>query len=447
MFRFFESRWRFPQTVTLLVEIPDESIASAVQQILALCENHPFRLLERVHFVRMVVLEATVDLRGNRIPGRILINAVFDYSAGEFFVDFARVLGEQLVQLLKLSPEFKELHTANVASWMEQKATQPATYHVGTLLDDLAVVRQESQLQMAIEQFMDQQQLAGAWVNADPTKIQRDVLEFVRSRPELPQTLRQPRTWRSRVFQTLDLLSELSLLALPPFSIATALVWLLGMSWWSWWWVSLATIVTGFILLAILIRWYEVTEGDFVVTPKPGQTRQLVEDEDFGVQNQITLVIPVRDSRFRRLTIRIVLWIANSVSKHWYQIGSLAGIDTIHFARFHLIDGGKRMVFISDFDGGWERYLFDFLGVGSLAVVPIWSSLHGCPKARLLRFPTEGFAPRFLAFTRAQQIRTHFNYSAVPHLTVSEIKRNAKMRSGLFRTGNRSQIQRWLDLF
>ena len=104
------------------------------------------------------------------------------------------------------------------------------------------------------------------------------------------------------------------------------------------------------------------------------------------------------------------------------------------------------MLFMSDYDGAWNRYLFDFTEVGSLAVVPIWSNLHGCPKARFLRFPTTGFAQRFLPFTRAFQQRTHLWYSAIKDLTVSEIKRNADIRAGLFRRGGKRTVENWLKL-
>ena len=177
-------------------------------------------------------------------------------------------------------------------------------------------------------------------------------------------------------------------------------MWYFGLSAWHLFWqIPAITLLLGAAYL-LLVRCYELIEGDLLVRPAEGRVAALVADEDFGIQNQFTLLAAVRNSRFRRLTIRIVLWLANAVSKHWYRRGKLVGIDTIHFARFNLIDNGRRMLFMSDFDGGWERYLFDFLGVGSLAVVPIWTNLHGCPKTRFLRFTTTGFAQRFLPFTQ-----------------------------------------------
>ena len=231
-----------------------------------------------------------------------------------------------------------------------------------------------------------------------------------------------------------------------PTVLACLHAWWWACNWWHLLWLIPAISILLVVLYLLIVRVYEITEGDLVIRPKPGQVAEFVEEEDFGIQNQFTMVTAIRDSFFRRLNIRLVLWLANGMSKHWYRRGRLVGIDTIHFARFHLMDGGRRMLFMSDFDGGWERYLFDFLAVGSLAVVPIWTNLHGCPKTRFLRFPTRGFGQRFLSFTRAKQRHTYVWYSAVDHLTVSEIKRNAQIRAGLYGRRSRAGIEKWLKL-
>ena len=119
--------------------------------------------------------------------------------------------------------------------------------------------------------------------------------------------------------------------------------------------------------------------------PDESHLKHIAASENNGVQNQISLVVDVKSSRARRVIITTVLWLVDAVSRQWYTRGRLAGIDTIHFARLFLLKGKRRMLFMSDYDGSWSRYLFDFTGPGSLAVVPIWSSLRGCPKARFLR--------------------------------------------------------------
>ena len=40
--------------------------------------------------------------------------------------------------------------------------------------------------------------------------------------------------------------------------------------------------------------------------------------------------------------------------------GSLIGVSTIHFVRWVLIDDGRRLMMVSDYDGSWESYIDEF---------------------------------------------------------------------------------------
>jgi hypothetical protein len=381
------------------------------------------------------------------MPPRMFVSAVFEGRKADFLDLLVKAGGDNLKQFLQHCDGFPSNACANeVQEWLQRHAESPQTYHIGTLRDDLNVIRDEYRLRVAIGKYVDRRQAAGAWLDADAVMIHREIRDFVRTQSDLPQGPRPSEPWLLRVMEWLDVSRMFATLAAPPTILACLFVWWFGMSWWSLFWLASVIALVLAILLFAVIRYYEITEGDLVVTPKPGHIAALVEDEDFAIQNQYTMLAPVRDSWFRRLNLRFVLWLANGFSKHWYRSGQLVGIDTIHFARFHLIDNGRRMLFMSDFDGGWERYLFDFLGVGSLAVVPIWTHLHGCPKTRFLRFPTKGFAQRFIPLTRAYQRPTQLWYSALEHLTVAEIKRHQKIRVGLFGRINRRTSEQWLKL-
>ena len=130
------------------------------------------------------------------------------------------------------------------------------------------------------------------------------------------------------------------------------------------------------------VRFLELTEPDVVVRQDDAKVKALEEAEDLTPQNQFTMVAPVRDSAARRLLLRGTLFLSDEFSKHFSTSGRLVGVETIHFARIHQIDQGRRFLFMSDFDGGWNRYLFDFLTTGAFAVVPNWTNLLGCPKTQ-----------------------------------------------------------------
>ena len=80
--------------------------------------------------------------------------------------------------------------------------------------------------------------------------------------------------------------------------------------------------------------------------------------EDLVSQNQLTLVTVVRPEQLRRL--QAVLEVIDLYGRRLTQRGELVGISTIHTVRWALIDGGRRLVLASNYDGPWENYIDEF---------------------------------------------------------------------------------------
>ena len=59
--------------------------------------------------------------------------------------------------------------------------------------------------------------------------------------------------------------------------------------------------------------------------------------------------------------------------------GSLIGISTIHFVRWVLIDEGRRLVMLSDYDGSWEGYIDEFAEMILSGLDAIWETSFGYP--------------------------------------------------------------------
>jgi hypothetical protein len=55
-------------------------------------------------------------------------------------------------------------------------------------------------------------------------------------------------------------------------------------------------------------------------------------------------------------------------------------IGTLHESRFVLMDGGKRLMFCSSFDGSWDQYIDDFATTGVAKNFELtWSHCQGFP--------------------------------------------------------------------
>lgn len=443
-----ESRWRRPLTLTVLGELPPEKSAAARQALQTGAAPFGLEDLAQLHYLRIFVVDAEEGPRGQVFPPRLVLSAVFDGETEQFVRDWIALAGDRLAMLFAFCVDFPKRGGAQeVRDWLFHHAHRPETFHIGAVRHQVADIRAESALHDAIQTFADRQCEAGVWDHGNPCRIHQDIQKHVALRQDLPRAPRGSTPWRIHLLQLLDLLK---IIATPLIPTALAAWLLVAPARQSPGWLLIFTllILGGLSLLWFLtIRLYESLEPDVVVRPAPGHVAALVDREDFGSQNQFTMLTPVRDSRFRRLNLRLTLWLSNGFSRHLWNRGKLSGVATIHFARFHRLDNGRRLLFMSDFDGGWDRYLFDFLSLGSFAVVPNWTNLHGCPKTRFLIWPTRGFGQRFLPFTRANQRPTDLWYCAIGHLTLHDIQRNARVRAGLFDKLNETKVRAWLALF
>lgn len=90
-------------------------------------------------------------------------------------------------------------------------------------------------------------------------------------------------------------------------------------------------------------------------------------------------------------------------------------IESIHYARWVILDGGTRLLFTSNFDGDLEGYLMEFAERDEGPLNLIFGNCVGWPGARPV-------GP-FIQYVRDHMIQAEYYYSAYPRHTVKEIKR------------------------
>ena len=127
--------------------------------------------------------------------------------------------------------------------------------------------------------------------------------------------------------------------------------------------------------------------------------------------------------------------------------GQLSGIPSIHFAHWAMIDNGRRLLFLSNYDGSWENYLDDFIDKASTGLTGIWSNTVGFPPTRFLVFAGARNGPWFKAWARNQQTYTAVWYSAYKNLTVNIIDNNSAICEGLVLPLAGAAVKEWLGRF
>jgi hypothetical protein len=135
--------------------------------------------------------------------------------------------------------------------------------------------------------------------------------------------------------------------------------------------------------------------------------------EDLVSQNQLTLVTVVQPERLPQL--RAVLDVIDLYARHLAEQGSLVGISTIHTVRWALLDGGRRLLMASNYDGTWESYIDEFAELILSGLDSIWDSSYGFPE---LGAQDVAALKHFL---RCHQAPANVFYSAYPAATVQNI--------------------------
>jgi hypothetical protein len=135
--------------------------------------------------------------------------------------------------------------------------------------------------------------------------------------------------------------------------------------------------------------------------------------EDAVAQNQLTVVTVIDPAHLDR--VRAVMAAIDSYAQRLAPPGSLIGISTIHFARWLVIDEGRRLLFVSDYDGSWESYIDEFAEMILTGLDAIWETSFGMPPdgARDL--------PAFKRFLRSHQVPSDVFFAAYPEKTVLNV--------------------------
>jgi hypothetical protein len=211
-------------------------------------------------------------------------------------------------------------------------------------------------------------------------------------------------------------------------------------------WLGVALI--AILLLAVgLLRWKEKHDPILADNDIPmGNTSQLMSQEDFISQNQMTHYVSLKPGLLRTVLLRTGLFLVNILARYSFNQGSLSDISSIHFARWQIINKGKELLFFSNFDGTWENYLSDFVDRACIGLTLIWSNTIEFPRTVFWAGAGAADEERFKNWTRKYQVKTDIWFSAYKNLTVKNIIRNHQIRMGLQQDFNASQAAAWLKM-
>ena len=185
-------------------------------------------------------------------------------------------------------------------------------------------------------------------------------------------------------------------------------------------------------LLGLLrLRMLEKTDAELCGRVDQAHTDALAAIEDHDVSNQFTAMGSLKPGFVRRWSAAAVFFAIDYAARHVFNRGGLARVRTIHFARWVFIDGGKRAMFMSNYDGSLEAYMEDFINKVGFGLNLAFNAGIGYPRTRWLAFDGCEDERKFKEYLRRHQVPTQVWYKAYPGLTAVDLERNGRLRRGV----------------
>jgi len=382
-----------------------------------------FAALEGVHFARFVLLEETKDLNGEHLSALLLYMSDLDVSRERHLRELVGVAGEGLDQLFghcEGYPADGERTAEGRLEYLRRHRVKEQAFYANTVGRTARQIREEAVLRDRLEELLDD---AGDLRTRDVSEIRRAVRGKVEADEALRPALSPP--------PGLDLpfrVRELTHLVLVPLVVL----------------VLLPLLLLAAPVFLVLLRRHERKDVAPRVKPTAEHVQRLAALEDHLVHNPFTAVGFVKPGRFRRLTLDVVLRAIDYVTRHVFNRANLAGVKTIHFARWVYLDDKRRVVFASNYDGSLESYMDDFIDKIAWGLNIVFSNGYGFPKARWLVGGGARDELAFKEYLRVHQAPTHVWYSAYGRLTTANIANNERIRAGLRGEPGREETERWV---
>ncbi len=155
------------------------------------------------------------------------------------------------------------------------------------------------------------------------------------------------------------------------------------------------------------------------------------------IQNQMTTVTRVRPERLARL--QFALAGTSLLSKWSWPPGEFAGVGSLHFFAWALVDHGRELIFLSVFDGSWKNYMQDFMDKLVWGLDSLYANTYDYPAAGMKD------SNAFTRYVLDHQWPPQVFYSAYPNETVMNLMRDRTIVGGLPTGGDALAARSWLE--
>ncbi|MCW3124251.1 MAG: peroxidase [Flavipsychrobacter sp.] len=385
----------------------------------------PFKKISTIHFARFVVADSDPNPHGAPILDRLVFTTNYDLPEENHINELVKYAGPGLWDIFSMCDGFLtgSYDSKRLADFLHTNSKKSATFYVGVGNRSVTQITQEHKLRNAVQDYLDEH--CSELTTKDAATIRKSIVNHVNGMQEFAwaRTPEPPASSAYKMTRGLKIAGVLLLLViLSPIIIPFVLIW----------W-----------LIMLLI---EISEKDVPCKLDKAHVRALVEREKAIVQTQFSAVGNVKPGWFRYRTMMFLLTLTDFLAPYLYTKGKLSGIPTVHFARWLIVNEGRQMIFLSNFDGNSEGYLRDFIHIAAKQLTLMFTHTIGYPKTRLMLLGGAKDAKGFMEWAREKQVITNVWYSAYPDVSVKNVFHNSQIRDGFYGDMTEEQARKWLQL-
>nr|MBI1229792.1 peroxidase [Cytophagales bacterium] len=391
------------------------------------------------YFISWLTLPAQEYAERMVLPPRILLMTSYVGRKKQHISELVHFLGLRLQAVFELSkPGSSRLSSMEDMMAFVNEHTVFQAFYSGFKFIPTEDIRREQEIRSEVYGFLDKQRSVPAFATQSPSEIKKTIEDFVSNQGAFAwatEGLKEIKRDKLRMLLPLGIfllvMAASILCLLLSFFINSPILSGIGL------------VFPAFILiLALLFVWLRINENNPHIPNEPVSDdwiREIIEREKNPVLNEMTVIAPLKKGLIRRIFLGLSLRLITLV-------GYFSYIPTVHTARWLQLDGGRRLVFIANFDNISEAYAHDFVDSDNRSrnMAVVFSHAAGFPATKWLVKRGYNHRSEYMKGVRAHQKITQFWYAFNTELSVENLKNNRKFREGLFRDMDEKEIREWL---
>ena len=381
----------------------------------------PLGEVGRVHFCRFLIVPGAQMATG-AVPDSLMYQADVDGTAADHLDRSPARAWPVLDELFGScvdSPHSPDRSSRR--SWLASRQVRTAAHYVNTSGLGLDQILEEATLHDWLQTHLDAHRpdLAGL----EPAALHSALRAAVQADPQVRDSVRPPLV--ESVGHRLRELAHAAVVVTLVI-IASPLLLVIGLPW------------------ILALRGLEKRDLPDTERPDRAAVERLRLGEDQFAYNPFAAMGELKPGALRRATVDVVLRAIAFTTRHVFDEGDLAGVTTIHFARWVVLDDQRRVIFTSCYDGSLESYMDDFIDKLSWGLNIVFSNGAGYPRTRWLALGGARDEQAFKDYLRCHQLGNPVSWAAYPTLTTANILDNVEVRRGLSRDLGPDAARAWL---